>query len=51
MDPEYRRADQEVAHRPAADPGDEREKAEGDERLPLARGEQRARNREHRDSE
>ena len=47
MDPEHRRADQEVAQRAAADPGDDREEQEGDERLAFFRGEQRTRHGEH----
>ena len=42
MHPEDRRADQEVAHRAAADAGHHREEDEGDERLLLHRREQRA---------
>ena len=48
-DPEHRRADQQVAHGAAADPGDDREEDEGDERLLLLRREQGAGNGEHRD--
>ena len=47
VDPEDRRADQKIAQGAAADAGDDREEDEGDERLALFRGEQRARNREH----
>ena len=51
VDPEDRRADQQVAQRAAADAGDDREEDEGHERLALLGREQRARNREHGDPE
>jgi hypothetical protein len=44
--PEHRRADHQVAHRPAADPGDHREEAHRYQRLAHARGHQRTRERE-----
>ena len=46
--PEDRRADQQVAHGAAADPGHHREEDEGDEGLLLLRRQHRPRRREHR---
>ena len=48
-DPEHRRADQEVAQGAAADAGDRREKAEGDDVATPPRGRQRAGRAEHGD--
>jgi hypothetical protein len=47
---EDRRADQQVAHRAAADAGHHREEDESDQSLLLHRREQRARQREHGDA-
>ena len=48
--PEDRRADQQIAHGAAADPGHNGEEDEGDEGLPLLRRKHRPRRREHRDA-
>ena len=50
VDPEDRRADQQVAHRAAADAGDHREEAEGDQGLPALGREQGAGQREDGDA-
>src|SRR5689334_25276990 len=51
MDPEHRRPDQQVTQGPSADAGHDCEEDEGHQRLPLLGCEERARDREHRDSE
>jgi hypothetical protein len=49
LDPEHRRADQQVAQRAAAHPGDGREEAEGDDVVLAMGGRQRAGRPEHGD--
>ena len=51
MNPEHRRADQQIAQRASADSGRHREEDEGDERLALLGGEQRARHGEDGNAE
>ncbi|GAC1612508.1 MAG: hypothetical protein NVS3B27_04710 [Novosphingobium sp.] len=46
--PEHRRADQQVAHRTTAHPGDQREEGHRHDGLPHPRRQQRTRQREHR---